>query len=306
MGRLRIAGFLVLVTIVAAAFRLPQLAQRPMHCDEAVLAVKTGILLEKGRYEYDPHEFHGPTLHYLSLIAARIQGADRLAGLNETTLRAVPAAFGLLLVAAHFLMMPVLGKRAAMIAALLAAISPAMIYYSRYYIHETLFVFFSFGALISLCRYFRNRTGGWAVAAGAFLGLMQVTKETSIVVGFSMLLAWLFSLVLEKRSEDGEGTTRLGICGRHFFMALATAIAVSLILYSSFFSHPRGILDSILAYRTYIGRASSDALHIHPWYYYLQMLIFFRLDGGPIWTEGMIVGLALFGLVSGWRRQHAG
>ena len=59
---------ILLAAVVAAAFRLPGLEQRPMHGDEAVNAFKLGETLERRGYEYDPHEYHGPTLNYLALI----------------------------------------------------------------------------------------------------------------------------------------------------------------------------------------------------------------------------------------------
>jgi uncharacterized protein (TIGR03663 family) len=258
MGLLRTAGSFLLVVALAAAFRFPLLAQRPMHCDESVLAAKTGILLEKGRYEYDPQEFHGPALHYVTVIAARVQGVRRYVDLNETILRAVPAVFGILLVAAHFLMVPGLGRHAAIFAALLAAISPAMVYYGRYYIHETPFVFFGFGVLISLFRYAKSRTFGWAVSLGMFLGLMQATKETSVIVVGSLLAAWSLCLVFDRwRGEKVGGAASL-MRGRHLLTVVSVAAAVSFLLYSSFLSNPRGAVDSLLAYRNYLVRATSD------------------------------------------------
>jgi uncharacterized protein (TIGR03663 family) len=305
MGSLRTAGLFLVAVALAAALRFPLLAQRPMHCDESVLAAKTGILLDQGRYEYDPNEFHGPTLHFLTLISARIQGAARYVDINETTLRMVPAVFGLLLVAAHFLVTPVLGRSAAVTAALLAAISPGMVFYSRYYIHETSFVFFSFGALISTCRYLRKPSAGWAITAGACLGLMHATKETSVIVFFSLSLALILTLAFEK--WRGESPTTPGILnhGRHLLLAFVAAGLTSVVLFSSFLSHPRGIVDSLLAYRTYVERATEASLHTHPWDYYLDMLLYFRLDSGPVWTEGLIVALAIFGFASGFSRDGA-
>ena len=59
--------------MIALALRLPGLAKRPMHGDEAVNAVKIGEDEGKG-YRYDPHEYHGPTLNYFSLIPAWLGG----------------------------------------------------------------------------------------------------------------------------------------------------------------------------------------------------------------------------------------
>ena len=46
-----------------------------------------------------------------------------------------------------------LGRRATVCAALLTAISPAMVFYSRYYIHEMLLVFFTAWTFVCFWRY---------------------------------------------------------------------------------------------------------------------------------------------------------
>ena len=69
-----------------------------MHGDEAVHAFKFGELLEQGVYKYNPNEYHGPTLNYLTLIPARLSSAGKLTEVTEVTLRIVPVIFGVLLV----------------------------------------------------------------------------------------------------------------------------------------------------------------------------------------------------------------
>jgi hypothetical protein len=103
----------VALAVLAAALRFTALATRPMHADEAVHADKLGTLVEGRGYAYDPAEYHGPTLYYLTLVPAWIAGARRYVDLDETTLRSVPAAVGTLLVAAHFLARPLLGTTGA-------------------------------------------------------------------------------------------------------------------------------------------------------------------------------------------------
>jgi len=60
--------------------------------------------------------------------AIAVLAAARSADLGEVILRSVPAVSGVLLVAAHALLVPVVGLPSAAVAALLAAISPAMVY----------------------------------------------------------------------------------------------------------------------------------------------------------------------------------
>jgi len=273
-----------------------------MHADEAVHAAKFGDLLEHGEYQYDPQEYHGPTLAYLTLIPARVLGAARYADLDEITLRSVPAVVGVLLVAAHLLLVPVVGFRPAALSAAFAAVSPAMVYYSRYYIHETLLVAFSFGALVSICRYLQTPRAAWAIAAGTTVGLMVATKETWVIAFGSMAGALVLAWSLGPKHQARPGPRELRRAAAHLAAAALSGIAVAGLFFSSFFRHPQGIVGSVAAYATYLARAGGDSWHVHPWHYYVGLLLFTGSDGGPIWTESAILALALAGLILGVAR----
>ncbi len=289
-------------TIVALALRVPRLKQRPMHGDEAVHAIKFGDLLEKDFYIYNPNEYHGPTLNYLTLIPAWLSSTDKINELSECTLRIVPVFFGVMLVLLFLLMSDGLGPGAAIYGAVLTAISPAMVFYSRYYIHETLLVCFTFGAIASGYRYARSKNIAWALLTGLFLGLMHATKETCMIAFGSMLLALLAVLLM--RSGKGSHVNAVkAIRLSHLIAGLAAGAIVSALFYSSFLSNPGGVLDSVRTYAAYFSRADGSTLHIHPWYYYLKMLIYFRYGDGPTWTEALIVVLAVVGFVAAIARK---
>ncbi|MFQ5825290.1 MAG: flippase activity-associated protein Agl23 [bacterium] len=290
-------------TSAALALRLPRLQQRPMHTDEAVHAVKFGSLLEEGYYRYDSHEFHGPTLNYLTLIPAWFSSAKNFTEISETTLRIVPVFFGVLLVLMLLLLTDGLGWPAAVIAALLTAVSPAMVFYSRYYIQEMLMVCFTFGVIVSGYRYTLNKKIVWAVFTGIFLGMMHATKETCIIAYGSMLTALFLTLLLGQRKDGYVLNLRGALKPWHGITAVATAILVSALLYSSFLTNPGGILDSVLAYKTYFTRAGHNDFHIHPWFYYLKVLIFSKYGGGPVWSEAFIIILAGIGFMVAVKRN---
>ncbi|MFQ5638240.1 MAG: flippase activity-associated protein Agl23 [bacterium] len=298
-------GLLVIlaITVAALALRLPRLQQRPMHTDEAVHAIKFGSLLEEGTYRYDRHEFHGPTLNYLTLIPAWLSSAQNLTEISETTLRIVPVFFGVVLVLMLFWLRDGLGWPAAIIAAFLTAVSPAMVFYSRYYIQEMLMVCFTFGALLCGYRYLQNKQIGWAGAAGVFLGLMHATKETCIIAYGSMLAALLLTILLRPRKQGQVLNLGGAFKPWHGITAIATAFLVSALFYSSFFTHPGGVMDSVLAYKTYFTRAGQNDFHIHPWYYYLKMLVFSKYGNGPVWSEAFIVIFAGIGFWVAIRRK---
>ena len=284
------------VTVAALALRLPRLDLRPMHTDEAVHAVKFGSLLEEGHYRYDPHEYHGPTLNYLTLIPAWLSSARKLPDISESTLRIVPVFFGALLV---LLLLPIaggLGRPAAVVAALLTAVSPALVFYSRYYIQEMLLVCFTFGVIISGYRYSRCKNIKWALLTGISLGLMHATKETSVIALGSLLLALLLTLMMRRRQGGSILMSLKAVNPRHVIVAIAAAGVVSALFYSSFLTNAGGIADSVHTWKTYINRAAQNEWHLHPWYYYLKMLVYSRYDTGPVWSEALVVVLAVVGI----------
>jgi len=287
-------------TAIALVLRLPHLEQRPMHGDEAIHAVKFGQLLTEGVYTYDPNEYHGPTLNYLTLIPAWLSSAEKLTEVNECTLRIVPVFFGVLLVLLLLLMLDGLGPHATVFAAVLTAISPAMVFYSRYYIQEMLLVCFAFGAITCGYQYARRRNIRWALLTGMFLGLMHATKETCIISFGSMLLALLIVLLLQRRKDTTLYPVKM-IKAPHLIVGLSAAVVISALFCSSFLTNPKGILDSAQTYAVYFSRAGQNNLHIHPWYYYLKMLIWSKYGDGPLWSEGPIVALSVVGFVVAMR-----
>jgi uncharacterized protein (TIGR03663 family) len=216
----------------------------------------------------------------------------------------VPVFFGVLLVVMPILLSEGLGKSTVVVAAILTAISPAMAYYSRYYIQEMLLVCFTFGVIACAYRYAQSRQWGWALATGLFLGLMHATKETCIiawgVMGLALVCTFAFKnfhhLITELKKIDR----------RHIVVMAAATCAVSVLFFSSFFTNAQGVLDSILTYKNYFSRAGHNTMHIHPWSYYLNFLVYFRLGANPFWSEALILILAAAGLGVALTKKNIG
>jgi uncharacterized protein (TIGR03663 family) len=295
------AGFAAVI-LAAILIRAPGLTHRPMHCDEAVHAVKFGALLEQGFYHYDPFEYHGPTLNYFTRIAALFAGQDRIIDVTETTLRAVTVFFGVMLIGLFWLARGGLGPRVTLTGMILSAVSPVLVYYSRYYIQEILLVCFTFGAVVCGYRYSYGKKIGWALATGVFLGLIHATKETGVIAWAAIFGAIILTRLSLIRIFPLENPMPFRLRSWPVAACLVVAIAVSGMFFSSFFTHPRGIWDSFFSHKTYIERAGHNTLHFHPWYFYLNLLLYFRFGDGPVWTEGLIVIFALMGIILAFRR----
>ncbi len=288
---------ILLITAIAAVFRLPNLAQRPLHGDEAIHAKKCGTILEDGIYEYNPFEYHGPTLNYFTLIPALLKGQTSFKQLDEFTIRVVPVAFGVLLVFSLLFIGDGLGWPAAITAAILTAVSHAMVFYSRYYIQEILLVYFTFGVIICGWRYAKSKKVMWILMAGVFLGLMHATKETFIIAVASMTLALGLTRILCGGDDNCICKAFKKINWKHLIVGLLAAAVVSTMLFSCLMKNPRGIIDSVLTYKTYLNRAGHNQFHLQPWHYYLQMLTWTKIAPGPVWTEAFILVFAAVGFL---------
>lgn len=288
----------VVFICIAAAFRLPQLSERPLHADEAVHAVKFGELLENNAYRYDPHEYHGPTLNYLTLIPAWLRGQHTFAELDEWTIRLVPVFFGLLMIPMLLWFRNGLDRITLLAAALFLSISPAFVFYSRYYIQEVLFVCFNLGVIAAAHRFFVTRKATWALAIGLFLGLMHATKETCILPWWTMGMALVVTLLWQIFRADPKEVPFPKPSLKHILLLCGSGLVISTLFFSSFGFNPHGILDSITTYTTYFNRASGHDWHIHPWYTYFQWMLFYQASGLRLWSEGAIFLLGLVGMVA--------
>ncbi|MDZ8118597.1 flippase activity-associated protein Agl23 [Pontiella agarivorans] len=286
---------MLLLVLAGLTLRIPHLSDRPLHHDEANQAYRFGILLEEGTYEYDADDHHGPSLYYLTLPVSWITGVETFADSTETTYRAVPVFFGILLILAIPLLRNGLGATAVCAAALFTAVSPGMAYYSRFYIQEILLVFFTFMAIAAGWRSIRIGSRFWAVVAGLSLGLMFATKETAIISYAAIFGAAVLCALLAHITHFPLKNIALG---------LIAAVFIAFLLFSSFFTNMEGPVDAVLAFKGYFARGTGvDTEHVHPWNFYLRMLTNYRFDGGPRWSEGLFFGLGLLGCISILRKK---
>jgi uncharacterized protein (TIGR03663 family) len=300
MKRWSALAALLVAFAAALALRLPHLSARPLHNDEAVNAIKATQLLQTGHYAYDPDEYHGPTLHYAALPFLWLTGADRI---NESTLRLPTVFFGAALILLLLLFKDGLPNGTLGWAALFLAISPAMVFYSRYFIHEMLLVFFSALALGAAWQYVQTHKGIWAAVTGASVGLMYATKETFVLSIVAATFAATVTTFMGRarrsaRAAEDESTSAASTkpSATHIALAVASFLLIWLLFFSSFFTNLHGLLDSIRTYLPWLKRAGGHSPHIHPWYFYLQRLAWFHSAKGPVFTEGLIPVLAVVGM----------
>ena len=168
----------------------------------------------------------------------------------------------------------------------LYATSTGAVFFSRYFIHESLFVAFTLGALASAP--FGQGKERWRfLMTGLSLGLLFATKETAFVsvgamVAGAIVAAWLvlgrspLDLLRRARPYAREHAENL-------LHGALVGVASAGLLYSSFFRNPNGILDAFRTFAFWTKTALRD--HENPWN---QHLIWMREADPAIFYLGMM------------------
>jgi uncharacterized protein (TIGR03663 family) len=284
------------VLVLAAALRLYALELKPMHHDEGVNGFFLTTLLRTGVYKYDPNNYHGPVLYYLTLPFLYVADYMKLSG--NWAVRFVPAAFGIATVWLVLGLRRYIGAVGALAAAALVAVSPGAVFYSRYFIHETLFVFFTLGIVVAALRFYETRELWYLILLTTSAALLFATKETAFISAGVLVLAALVSWAWVRltggagvstggtrdkrrkgndRGEFGAGSlleTFGGPWGATALVlgALAFFAIINVIFYSSFFTHWKGVSGAVESLAIWKKTGTSD-FHSKPFYTYLQWLL---------------------------------
>jgi len=302
------------IVLIATILRLYDLDLVPLHHDEGVNGNFLVRLVREGMYRYDPENYHGPTLYYFSAIIPWItkllfgSAARDNYGLTTFTIRLIPVLFGIGTIGLIFLLRRKLGTVATLAAALMLAISPGAVYLSRYYIHETLFVFFTLGIVVACVWFYEKRNPAYLIPAGASAALLFATKETAMISVGVLIIALALTLVYArftrktsvyaspKRSKTRPPASRLrqiidemggtSPVARNLVVALIVSLALYLLFYSSFFRNSNGIYDSLQTFA--VWTKTGKTAHVHPLYMYVVWLVR---------QEGPILFLAAIGAV---------
>ena len=269
------------VLVAAAALRLVALNMKPMHHDEGVNGFFLMNLVRQGTYHYDPSNYHGPTLYFITLPIAYV--ADDLHVLDAWMLRLVTAAFGVGTVWLVLALRRYVGAVGALAGAALVAVSPACVFYSRYFIHEAPFVFFTLGIVVAALRFHETGAGTYLLLAFASAAMLFATKETAFISLGTLGLAWLSAYLWVRlvgggsaRGGERSGLAKFASGGQApsvVFGALSLFALLWVLFYSSFFTYWKGVFwDSFKAFDIW-SKTGMSAFHEKPAHTYVKWLL---------------------------------
>jgi predicted membrane-bound mannosyltransferase/DNA-binding beta-propeller fold protein YncE len=182
--------------------RFYNLGDRAMHHDESMHAKFAWDTFRGQIYKYNPL-LHGP-FQFLS-----VAGSFWLFGATEATARAVPAIFGVALVALTFLWRRWLGTAGWLFALGIFVFSPSFIYFSRMLREDSYTATWTLLAATGLVGYVIHRRRAWFYAFCAGLAFAFATKESTYITAF----IWGTFMILSFLWERGSTMQRRVIAG---------------------------------------------------------------------------------------------
>ena len=287
----------IVIFLIAAVLRVYDLDLVPLHHDEGVNGNFLVRLVREGAYQYDPANYHGPTLYYFAAVWPWIvrvlfgKSAQDTWGLTTVAIRLVPVVFGLATIGLIFLLRRHLGTIATLTAALLLALSPGAVYLSRYFIHESQFVFFTLGIVVACIYFYEQRNAFYLILAAASASLLFATKETAMISVAVLIIAFVVMLVYLRlrrgkvaapktrgRTQPEPGFVTRFIAdlggpiavGLYVLLALAVFAGLWVAFYSSFFTYSQGISASFKTFE--IWTKTGNVAHVHPFFTYVYWL----------------------------------
>ena len=265
----------LLVFILALVLRFLFLDLKLLHHDEAIHAYFSYNLLTSGKYIYDP-SYHGPLLYYLT------SGMFSLFGDSDIVARILPSLFGALIVPLVYFIYKLgyLDHKQALVAALFIAVSPDMVYFSRFLRHDIFQLFFVTLLVVALLWYLnRGKFRYLLIAAIAVAGGMTLKEDMPIfliIFGiFGLYLLWSKRITLPVSWK------------RDALICTLVAVGIISLFYSSFGAHPEVLIPTDISQgfnQTGWYKAIEHWTGMHsqcricgPWFFYIILFILYEL-----------------------------
>jgi len=170
------------LAMMALGMRLWDLGGRPYHYDESLHTHYSWRLFAGEGYRHEPW-MHGPLQFFLNALVFAIFWDD------DFTARLIYTFFGAGLVFLPYFLRNYTGRAAAIIASVMLAVSPMLLYFSRYSRNDIIMGFFAFALFILIWRYLHERKNRYLYMTAAVLALSLASKETAfIVIGIAVVL----------------------------------------------------------------------------------------------------------------------
>jgi uncharacterized protein (TIGR03663 family) len=264
------------ILLIGSFLRLYKLDNRPAHFDEGGgHAIGSRALMERGEYIYNP-DFHGPFLYHITALFFF------LFGMSDITLRITQAIFGIATIAVLWFLKDHVKKETMLVLSLLIALSPSLVYYSRFAVHDSYFVFFTMACLVFLYLYSKTKESRYIYLFSACLAFLFTTKENAYITVAAMVAYFGLEFLIEFFNTKGsiskilKKNTYLNWIKdnkKEIFISFVIFLSIFSIFYTSFFRYPQNFVTAIKEpFIHWFTKTRTQHGFFQPYSFYLRIL----------------------------------
>ena len=271
----------LLILLAAIVVRFWQLDLKLFHHDEAIHSWFSYTLLTTGNWVYDP-SYHGPFLYYITA------GMFSLFGASDLVARLMPALFGTLLIPLVYCIyrLGYMSRAQTLVAALFIAISPDMVYFSRFLRHDIFMLFFTLLLLVALLYYFERGQSRFAIIAAIAAAGGLCCKEEMPIILLIFASFFIFGIWRRKFTLPPQWKKDLALC-------LLLIAGILVVLYSALGAHPETLVGQNFQVNTtgwyqaidhWVAMSNEQRLG-GPWFFYIPLFLLYEV---PIFILAII------------------
>ena len=256
--------FFFIVFLFGLFLRFYKLDLRPLHHDEAV---NWYFFLKKLRetgfldFFYEQHGLLPFFLSYLPLLFLKT---------SISSLRTGAAIFGSLTILLLLFLRKEIGEIGVLISALFLAVSPIMVFYSRFLIGYPFFDFFLLLFLISIFKFFKNFKNRYIFLAFFSLTCLFLTNEASFIflaIFFAFLILGSFFKSFRERLFFAFKKIKFST----WLLSFLSSIFLFVLIQTSFFKNWSNLFKlKVLIFE--LIEKSSHTGHNKPFFYYFKVI----------------------------------
>lgn len=295
----------LIIALIAAGLRLYGLGSRPMQAHEAAQALAAWRFVQGqagGLSQGSTLGQSSPLLFTTNLVLFALFGA------SDFLARLVPALSGALLVILPYFLRQRLGRMGALAASFLLALSPSVLFFSRYLGGDIIVATCALAITCGLFGYLDQRRPGYLYLVAAALGFALSAGAGAFTFIFAVVnFALVLSLVNRFSGPSGyweaiSDAWRAARGQKGLLRDCATLLLLIFVLVcTGLLLHLSGLQDGIdlfpawlSAFKSRVAGPSTMLRTGHPWYYHLQLLLLY---------ESLILVFGLAALVYFLRRR---
>lgn len=280
----------LIIFLAAIIVRFWQIDLKLFHHDEAIHSWFSFQLLTKGTWIYDP-SYHGPFLYFVTA------GMFSAFGASDLVARLLPALFGVILIPLVYCIYRIgyISRNQTLLVSLFLAISPDMVYFSRFLRHDIFMLFFTFLLIVALLYYFERGQSRFAIIAAIATAGAVCCKEEMPLFLIAFTVFFICALWKGWFTLPGQWKKDLVVCG-------LLVIALMCALYTGFGGHPETIIGQNFqlavqgihfeanttgwyqAVDHWVSMSNEQRLG-GPWFYYIPLYLLYEL---PIFILALI------------------